>query len=269
MKIYCNGDIVEKESLGDIFEPGFLFGWGVFEPLRTYGDNIPFLSEHIARLNKGLSLLGIEEVEIEWEKEIRALLSQNNLKDGYVRLTAYKKRGGTGLIIYVDKFGYYPDQIYEKGFSAIISPYKRYIGDISCQVKSLSYLTNRVSWLKAQVAKKNEALILNTDGYLTGGSRGNLFIVKDNKVITPTIDCGAFSGITREAVIKILKDLDIEVKECKVLIEDLSSADEAFITSSLMEVMPLVEAEGKNIGDGKPGNITLKVLSEYRKITRE
>jgi len=269
MKIYCNGDVIEKDALAEIFEPGFLFGWGVFEPLRTYGNNIPFLSEHIERLNNSLELLGLEKINIDWKKTIRDLLDQNNLEDGYVRLTAYKKRKGIGLLIYVDKFGYYPNEVYGKGFSAIISPYRRCGKNICSQVKSLSYLANRISWLKAQQAKKSEALVLNPKGTLAGGSRSNLFIVKESRVVTPTIDCGAFSGITRGIVIKILKDLDIKIKEDKLSLDDLSSANEAFITSSLMEVMPLVECEGKSIGDGKPGEITLKVLSEYRKITRK
>ena len=88
MKIYCNGNIVEKEAISEILEPGFLFGWGVFEPFRVYGGKISFLAEHIERLNKSLELLGIGKIELNWEKTVKELLRENNLEDAYLRITA-------------------------------------------------------------------------------------------------------------------------------------------------------------------------------------
>jgi len=201
MKVYCNGELVAKESLGEIFEPGYLFGWGVFEPIRVYGDNIAFLDEHIKRLNDGLGLLGVDEVDIDFEDEINKVINANNVEDAYLRLTAYKKRQGTGLLIYADKFGYYSDEVYVKGFTAVISPHKRNPDDLSSKVKSMSYLQNRVSWLEAQKRKKSEALILNLNNKVCGGSRSNFFIIRDNQLITPPIESGAFDGITRNKII--------------------------------------------------------------------
>ena len=264
MKVYCNGELISRETISEVFEPGFLFGWGIFEPLRTYGGNIPFLGEHLKRLDRSLELLGIEKVELDWEKTIRDLLSENALDDAYVRITAYKKRKGTGLLIYADIFSYYTKETYEKGFDSLISSYKRNADEVSSKVKSLSYLQNRLSWLEAQKAKKGEALVLNQDDHLVGGSRSNLFIVKDTHIVTPSLESGAFDGVTRRAVMKITQDLNLAVKEEKIKMEDINSCEEAFLTSALMEVMPLIECEEKTIGDGKPGNSTLKILSEYR-----
>jgi branched-chain amino acid aminotransferase len=269
MQIFCNGNIVAKENLEEIFEPGFLFGWGVFETLRAYRSKIPFLKEHVCRLNDGLNILGIEEVKIDFKAKIEELLRVNSFEDAYIRITAYKKRESTGLLIYVDKFGYYPQSTCEKGFSAIFSPYKRNSKNPFLQIKSLSYLENRMSWFEAQKVNKDEALVLNEEGFLIGGSRSNLFIVKDKKIFTPSFEDGAFCGITRNLIINKLKNLNIKVEEGKVRAEDLFSCDEAFLTSSLLEVMPLVECEGKALANGKPGNITHKVLEQYRSLTQQ
>jgi branched-subunit amino acid aminotransferase/4-amino-4-deoxychorismate lyase len=114
MKVFCNARLVERESLEEIFEPGFLFGWGTFETLRAYKRKVPFLDLHIKRLNRNLSVLGIEEVNLDFKGAIRALLNENNLDDAYLRITAYKKRESTGIIIYADKFGYYHKRPMEK-----------------------------------------------------------------------------------------------------------------------------------------------------------
>lgn len=266
MKIYDNGKVVDKESLGDVFEPGFLFGWGIFEVLRAYKGKIPFLNLHIKRLDKSLALLEIGKVDLDWKSAICNLLKDNGLDDAYIRITVYKKRQGVGVLIYVDKFEYYKEDTYKKGFKAIISSYRRCSKNICSQAKTLSYLPNRFAWHQAQKKKKAEALILNPNGSLAGGSRSSLFLVKDNKAITPSIEDGAFCGITREIVIDILKKLNIEIKEEVISVEDLFSCSEAFITSSLMEVMPLVECDDKLFDKGMPGEVTLKVLSEYRKL---
>ncbi|MFA5272109.1 MAG: aminotransferase class IV [Candidatus Omnitrophota bacterium] len=266
MKIYCNDNLVDKESIAEIFEPGFLFGWGVFEVLRAYNAGVPFLDLHVARLNDGLNALGIEELKIDFSKQIAALLKANKLKDAYIRITAYKKRESTGVLVYADKFGYYQQDAYEKGFTAIISPYKKNSQNQFSQIKSLSYLENRLSWYEAQKQKKDEALILNEKDNLVGGARSNLFIVRNQEIITPSLSKGAFYGITRKIIINELKKSRIKLTEKEITIEDFLSCDEAFLTSALLEVMPLVECGNSVIGNGKPGEITLKVLKQYRSI---
>lgn len=266
MKVFSNGNIIDKESLEEIFEPGFLFGWGVFEALRAYNGKVPFLDLHIARLNDGLNALGIKEVKLDFAKKIAELLKVNSLEDAYIRITAYKKRESTGVIIYVDKFGYYPSSAYEKGFSAIISPYKRNSQNPLLQIKSLSYLENRMSWHEAQKINKDEALVLNESGVLTGGSRSNVFIIKDKEAVTPSLAGAAFYGITRKIIIKELKNSGIKITEKEITMEDLYSCDEAFLTSALLEVMPLIECAGKAIGSGKPGELSLKALSVYKNL---
>ncbi|UCG34782.1 MAG: aminotransferase class IV [Candidatus Omnitrophota bacterium] len=268
MKVYCNGKLEDKQNLEEVFEPGFLFGWGAFEAMRAYSGNIPFLDLHIERLNNGLALLGIDKVDLKWEDTIKGLLTENNLVDAYIRITAYKKRKETGVIIYVDKFGYYPPESYNKGFSALISPYKRNQHSVSCKVKSLSYLENRLSWFVAQKKNKSEALLLNQRGELVGGARSNLFLLREADAFTPSLEAGAFEGITRREVMAILNDLNIEVKEKKLTPDDIFNCEEVFLTSSLLEIMPLVELEDKTIAKGVPGELTKKIHSRYKELTR-
>ncbi len=267
MHIYCNGGLVQKEAMEELFEPGFLFGWGTFEPLRAYAGRFPLLDEHIGRLNQSLELLSLEKVSLAWEETLKDLLSANSFSDAYVRISAYKKRSGTGVIIYADTFGYYGPQDYEKGFSALPSPHRRSSHEVASKVKSLSYLQNRLSWLIAQKANKDEALIMSETGDLVGGSRSNIFLLKNHSLLTPSLTSGAFPGITRDCVIAIARGLDIQVIEKPCKPEAIACADEAFVTSALMEVMPLVEYEGKPIASGKPGAVTGKIHSEYRKLT--
>jgi len=266
MKIFCNSKLIEKETIEEVFEPGFLFGWGVYETLRAYKKKIPFLSLHIDRLNRSLELLEIDKADLDFTEKIKQLLEENKLEDAYIRITAYKKRDSTGILIYTDKFGYYQKEAYEKGFSVAVSPYRRDTKSPFSQIKSLSYIENRMSWFKAQKAGKDEALLLNQEDYLIGGARSNLFLVKGKEIITPSIKSGAFTGITRQLLINELMDLHIRIKEKELTLEDLYDSNEAFLTSSLLEVMPLVECGSKKIADGKPGSITAKVLSQYRKF---
>jgi branched-chain amino acid aminotransferase len=269
MKIYLNGELKEKELIKELFEPGFLFGWGVFEVLRVYNKNPFLLDEHIQRLNKNLRKIQMEEVNLNWNKIVDDLLRENNLKDAYLRITVYKKRKTCGAIIYVDEFKYYPESIYQKGFKAIVYPQKIDTKNYLFSIKSLSYLEKRVAWFLAQKEKKQEALILNKEGFLVGGSRTNIFLVKQNKIFTSSKDCGIFEGITRKAIIELIKNkLNLEVIETKLTLENLYTSREVFLTSSLVEVMPLVECENRKINDGIPGKLTQKIHSEYRLLLK-
>ena len=168
----------------------------------------------------------------------------------------------------MSKFDYYTSEVYTKGFSAIVSPHKRDQNSINCKVKSLSYLENRLSWFEAQKRKKSEALVLNQRNEVAGGARSNLFLLREGDALTPSLEAGAFEGITKREVMAILNDLDIEVKEKSLSTEDIFNCQEAFLTSSLLEVMPLVELEDKPIGKGTPGALTQKVHSRYKELTR-
>ena len=264
MKVYINGEFKDKDNLGDMFEPGFLFGWGVFEPLRVYAGKIVFLEEHIHRLNNSARMVSLDVPKIDWETVINQSVKENNLSDAYVRLSVYKKRKGTGIIVYADNFAYYGANAYHNGFSSTISIIRRDETDISCKVKTISYLNNRLAWAQAQGKGKDEALMINSRHHLSGGSRSNLFLINDDLIVTPRLEDGAFCGITRQIVMGILSAMDLKIKEKKISVDELMAAQEAFITSSLLEVMPLVSCDDKPIGNGKPGKITTSIHAKYK-----
>jgi len=269
MKVYLNGEIKDSQSIVDMFEPGFLFGWGVFETLRVYNKVAVFLNEHLKRLEKGAKNIDLDFPAVDFSSQINSLLEENKLAEAYCRITLFKKRKSTGVIIYVSNFEYYNLDDYEKGFKAIIAPFKRYSDDFLTGVKSTSYLHSRFAWKKAQDREVDEAVFLNENNFLSEGTRTNLFFIKNNKIFTPSIDCGILSGITREKVIEVIKKEGLELIEGEFSLDKLKSADEAFLTSSLMEIMPLVEIDQEQIGSKRMGRITEVLLNGYRKLIKE
>lgn len=269
MKVYLNGEVTNTDVLNEVLEPGFLFGWGAFETLRAYKSKPLFLDEHISRLNNSLELLELERPTVDFKAIIKELLKENNLEEAYIRISVYKKRKQTGVIVYTSDFGYYPKEAYEKGFGAVTSVHYLDTKSLSWKVKSLSYLEKRLAWYQAQKEKKDETLIRNGQGYIVGGSRSNLLLVKDKRIIIPSRDCGIFEGITMQGVLKTIEVLGFEVAEKAINLDDVFNCDEAFLTSSLLEVMPLVECDDQAIGKGRPGPITLEILAQYRKNIHE
>lgn len=269
MKVFVNNTIIEKEDIKEVLEPGFLFGWGVFETFRAYAGNLAFWELHIERMTRSLAFIGIDVPDIRWDKEIAILFTENGLEDAYVRISVYKKREGVGVIIYVDRFNYYPPSLYKKGFSAIISPWKRNNRDLVAKIKSLSYLNNRLSWFQAQREGKDEALIKDFNNNILGGARSNIFCVQNKNIITPSLESGVFPGVTRKVVCDLIKDSgEYSLVERDINENDIFDSDEVFLTSSLLEVMPLVEVEGRYIGEGKPGRITQDIHTRYLELIK-
>jgi branched-chain amino acid aminotransferase len=264
MKVYVNGEFKEKDGFNEVFEPGFLFGWGVFEPLRVYDGKAAFLDEHVSRLNNSCRLLSLDIPKTDWHSEINKLLKENNLTSAYVRLTVYKKRKDTGVLIYMDDFRYYVPAAYDNGFTSIISATRRNENDIACKVKTISYLNNRLAWHEAQGKGKDEALMLNLKGNFTGGSRSNLFLMNNGNLITPTLEDGALCGITRQIVLELASSAGLKVEQRPINEGELYDAQEAFVTSSLLEVMSLVSCNDRFIGTGKPGEITMQLHKKYK-----
>lgn len=270
MKVYLNGDIRETSDIEDILEPGFLFGWGVFETLRIYKGKPAFLQEHIERLKEGCKKILLDTPNVLFQKEINSLLKENdNLEDAYCRITLFKKRESTGVLIYVAPFDYYKQDDYENGFKAVVSSMVINSKNPLRSIKAISYLENRLAWRLAQEQGKDEAILLNEQGFIAEGSRANLFFVKDEMIFTPSFECGILNGITRQKVIEIIKNKGFDSIEGKFKLEDLLTCDEAFLTSSLMEVMPLVEVNALPIKEAKQGQITRKIHRAYKEIIFE
>jgi branched-chain amino acid aminotransferase len=275
MYVYLNGKIIPaKEAVVSVFDHGFLYGDGIYETMRVYDGVVFMLDEHLKRLYRSASMIGlaiptnIDSLKI----SIFETLIANNLKNAYVRLTVSRGHGTIGLdpelcteptiVIIVQRLKEYPRAFYETGISLIISETRRNLKEaINPLIKSLNFLNNILAKIEAKKRDAYEAVMLNSYGKLTEGTISNLFFYKDGVLCTPSADCGILDGITRGTIIEIALRDDLKVKEGEFSQKDLYSASEAFITNTTLEVMPVSKVDDKIYS---VGNITKLLHKAYR-----
>lgn len=276
--VYLNGSLMPlSQAKLSPFDYGFLYGHGLFETMRAYSGRIFRLEKHLDRLSQSANILGIDlESTPNLEKAIYETLQANNLRDARIRLTL---SGGQGepvpdvpifkkptVFIVARSYTPYPSQVYEQGFKAIISHIRRNTQSPTSMIKSLSYLDNLLARREAKLAGADEVILLNEQGLVAEGSTSNIFLISGNILLTPSEDSGILPGITREAVLELTPSLDIEIVERKISPEEFSQADEAFFTNSLIEIMPLTQVNGQNIGSGRAGTWTRQLITAYKEL---
>jgi len=180
-----------------------------------------------------------------------------------VRLTLWKAQTGTGISVIARNYQPRPAQKYREGFSAGVSSFRQMEDSLFARIKTTSRILYQLSFQETRDRGFDEAIILNSRGYITEGTRSNIFLVKDREIFTPDLACGCLDGITRRVVFDLAGKYRIKVYEGKFRPQDLSQAHEAFLTNSLMGVMPLSSVERTNIGNGKCGKITSLFLRKY------
>ncbi|MBN2110574.1 MAG: branched-chain-amino-acid transaminase [Methanosarcinaceae archaeon] len=279
--IYKNGEFVPKsEATISIYDHGFLYGDGVFEGIRAYNGRVFKLREHIDRLYDSARAiaLNIPLSRVEMEEAILETLRKNDLKDAYIRPIVSRGIGDLGLdprkcpkpnvFIISQKWGAMYGDLYEVGLTGVTVAVRRNSADaLSPNIKSLNYLNNILAKIEANEKGGDEAIFFDGNGYLSEGSGDNIFIIKNGKVYTPpTIN--NLKGITRAAAIELLKEMDIEVNVENLGLFDLYTADEIFVTGTAAEAAPLVKVDGRDIGNGKPGPITKKMIAAFEHITQ-
>jgi len=285
--IYLNGQLIPRSKAKlSPFDHGFLYGYGLFETMRAYQGHIFRLDRHLARLRRsaqslGLthSILNIMEGKQSLETACMATLESNKLKDARLRLTVSAGEGdmtpdpGTcsspTVLITARNLVPLPPGKYESGFKAALSSLRRNSQSPLSRLKSTCYMENILARMAAKAAGCDEAIFLNEQGYLTEGSSTNIFLVSNGELITPSLESGVLSGITREAVLEIARASNIKATERWVQLNELIEAEEAFLTNSILELMPLVSVESRPIGTGKPGKLTGDLLFAYRKLVDE
>jgi branched-chain amino acid aminotransferase len=282
LKVYIDGKFYLKEEAKiSVFDHGFLYGDGVFEGIRAYNGRVFCLDEHLNRLYQSAKYIMLEiPISIkEMEKAILETLRINKLKDAYIRVVVSRGVGDLGLdprkcqkpsvIIITDKITLYPKEFYEKGLEVITVSTRRNIPEaLNPRVKSLNYLNNILAKIEVNNAGLLEGIMLNKEGYVAEATGDNIFIVKNKKLITPPNYAGILEGVTRGVVIKIAEKLKIPVEEKLFTQHDIYIASECFLTGTAAEIIPVVKVDGRTIGDGKPGKITLKLLKEFHLLTR-
>ncbi len=258
----------EQEAKISIFEPGFLFGWSLFETMRAYQNKIVYFDAHLERIKSSSKLLGLRIPYSlpKLKKIIQKAVRENSCKDAYVRLTLFKTRRGTDISVIVKKYTPYPAQKYRQGIRVAISPFQQDENSFLARIKSANRLLYELSYLEAKKKGFAGAIILNGRGYISQGTRSNIFLVKDNVLFTPDLACGCLAGITRKVIFALARKYKIRIEEGKFTLGDLYQADEAFFTNSLAGVMPVASINRKMIGKGRCGRITKFFIAKYNSL---
>ncbi len=282
LKIYINGRYFDKKDAAiSVFDHGLLYGDGVFEGIRSYNRLVFKLKEHIDRLYESAHGIMLK-IEISKEDLIKAVvdtLKINKLDDAYIRLIVTRGVGDLGLdprkcknpsvIIITDKIELYPEKLYREGLSLITVPTPRNIPEaLNPQIKSLNYLNNILAKIEAINSGYEEAIMFTASGYVAECTGDNIFIIKERALITPPAYLGILKGITRAVVMELGPKIGLEVAEDVLTRHNLFTADECFLTGTAAEIAPVVSIEKRIIGNGRPGETTLKLMKGFRKLTK-
>ena len=272
--VFLNGRYVAAErATVSVYDRGLLYGDGLFETMRAYRGNVFALADHLQRLHRSADVLGIPLPKLDWEKVIGELLKRNRLtrRDAWVRLTV--TRGSQApkvlpaetlrpthfvLVRPVDP------ELAEKqrhGVKVKLLPYSRY-GFVP-ELKSLNYLPAVVGKVLAAQHGAEEGIFVRSGRYVTEGTTSSIFAVRDNALWTPPVG-GILPGITRGIVLELAPSAGLRVVERQISPADLLRSSEVFLTSSLTEVLPVVQVDTTRVSGGRPGTVTRKLQQLYR-----
>ncbi len=278
--IYLNGQLYEnkEDARISVYDHGLLYGDGVFEGIRVYNGRAFRLQDHLDRLFASARTirLDIPESAEALDRILSDMIAKSGKRDAYIRLVVTRGSGDLGLdprkcskptlFIIIDDISLYPDEHYKHGIRICTSSWRRPPSDcINTRVKSLNYLNNILAKIEANDRQCQEALILNKEGLVAECTADNIFYVSKGILYTPDLAEGALGGITRAVVLELAENLGLKPVERRISLFDLYGADEVFLTGSGAELVPVVEVDGRMIGNGSPGPVTAKILKEFRR----
>ena len=286
--VNVNGRITDQEhAVVSVFDHGFLYGEGIYETLRTYNGQ-PFLFErHMRRLRNSADMLALlvpltnAQIDARFRETMRAGgLGDDAQHEAYVRILVTRGIGelsydpatcpAPSIVVIAKPHVPPPREVFEKGVGVSLVPIVRnHPGSVSPLIKSNNLLNNALAMQEAFRRGGFEGVMRNYRGELAECTQSNLFIVKNGTALTPNVDSGLLPGITREFLFEVGASLGIAVREAVLRDEDLFGADEAFLTSSTREIVPIVRVDDRTIGSGVPGPVTKALLDGYRKKAQE
>ncbi len=281
-KIWMDGSLVDWDSARvHVLTHTLHYGLGVFEGIRCYKcedkrSSVFRLKDHIARLfaSAHIALIDIPHTPEELESAVAETLKANGLDEGYIRPLVYLGDGSMGLLprdnpvkvaIAAWAWGaYLGEDGLKNGIRVKVSSFIRHHVNSSMTKAKItgSYVNSILAKKEVSGLGFDEALLLDTEGYVSEGSGENIFIVKDGVSKTTPLT-SVLAGITRDSVIRIARDKGIEVKEQRFTRDELYVADEAFFTGTAAEITPIREVDSRSVGQGKPGPVTLDIQKTF------
>ncbi len=257
----------ELNPVREIFSNGVN---GAFETMRAYNGKLFMLEEHITRFIESAKTSGIKIslTSDELKKMVKSALKRKRYKDAYIRFAVDadvngKSSGKIKFHIIVKEAKVYPEEFYTSGVSVVtVATRRNAVESQNPKVKSSCFLNSILA--KSEGSKHFESIMLTKKGLVTEGSVSNIFIVKDNSIYTPPTYLGVLNGITRSVVLKLTREKKNIAYEIPFTRHELFNADECFLTNTSMEIMPVVNCDGRKIGSGKPGPITNMLRQEFR-----
>jgi len=282
MKVFINSRCVPLvRARISAFDRGFLYGDGVFETLRAYDGVIFRADQHLERLADSARSIHLR-LPFNRKRILSILyrtLEANRIRNGLLRLTLSRgtgpwgpdpSSGGRPTVVVMARPSLKPSPgRYARGMRVwIVSAEAPGPGSVLSGIKTTNFLNNILGRLEARRAGAEEGLMLNPQGHLTEGTVSNLFLVRNGRLITPSLDCGLLNGVTRRVVLELAESLGIPAKEGRLTPKELLRADECFLTNTSIEIMPATRVGKFRVGSGRPGEITLKLTQAFRLLVK-
>jgi branched-chain amino acid aminotransferase len=282
--VNVNGRISnERDAVISVFDHGFLYGEGIYETLRTYNDR-PFLYDrHMRRLRASAAMIALDIplTDDEFASQTRDTTARTSLEgaEAYIRVLVTRGVGELtydlkatptpSVVIIVKPLVEPPAETYERGVRvALVDVVRNHPASVNPMIKSNNLLNQALAGQEAIRRGAFEGVMRNYRGELTECTTANLFIVKDGVALTPPLESGLLPGITREFLFEVGRDVGVPVREQILRDADLFAAEEAFLTSTTREAVPIVQVDERTIGSGKPGPVTWKLLNGFRDRAR-
>jgi branched-chain amino acid aminotransferase len=278
--VWVNGERMASDAMHlSALDRGFTLADGIFETMLIRRGVIFRLERHLQRLRDGARVLRIGlpyTIESELEEAARTAAGASGKEAAAVRLTVSRGPGAHGLaprdvatgtvVITADALPAFPAALHEHGLSALTASARRDERALTSGVKTLAYTEAIASLGRARDEGADEVIFLDTEGHVSEASASNIFIVSGAALVTPPLSCGVLPGITREAIIELAATLGVQMMERPVSPSELSGADEAFLTSSLRGIAPLVRVDGRAIASGSVGQVTRELSAAYSEL---
>lgn len=280
--IWIDGEWCDKSSARvSVFDHGLLYGDGVFEGIRVYAGKVFRLQEHLDRIYDCAHaiLLNIPMPKAEFGAVIEEAVRRSGMQEAYIRPVVTRGIGDLGIdprkcerptmIVIVDAINIWPPERFQQGLNVITAgtpiPHRE---ALSPRVKSLNYLCHAMAKMEANHAGADEALMLDASGHVAEGTGQNVFVIKGGVFRTPPIHAGILAGVTRSVVMQLAREAGHTVREEMLNRFDVYTADEAFLTGTASEIAPIRSYDGRVIGPGRAGPITLDLMARFKAHVR-